>query len=252
MKRSLAEEIFESYSPVNTEEVKRAFNGKFAELGFIGVSVSEVDADEEGNTFVTFQDDEDNFLDIVFMYDDEEEGVIAIAAGDEEDEWATVIELNSVEPALDQTAYGTYVNLTNLSWLNSSGLEAILMGGDLDYNSLDGQDDNGRVKGTTFQQGNVTYYENLNKIEERKVAVIRGGKKVRLAVVRKKRKKLLTGRQKSSIRAAVRKRKMKKNTIKRKRAKSLRIRRRMGIKTPKLNRNQKIAGGANKKLGSAR
>lgn len=248
MKRSLAEELFEKYSPVDPSDVVRAFNSRFAELGFIGVSVIEADFNEEGDTFVTFKDDENNLLDIVFTFD-EDGGVVALAPGEEDSEWVTVIELDALAPPVEQSAFGQYANLTNLKWLNTSALEAILMAGDLEYNNLDGDDLDGKVSGVYYQMGNMTVYESFEKIDERKVSVIRGGKKVRLAIVRRKRKKLLTGRQKSSIRSAVRKRKMHKNVIKRKRLKSLRIRKRMGIKTPKLSKNQKVQGGANRPRG---
>ena len=78
--------------------------------------------------------------------------------------------------------------------------------------------------------------------------VVRGGKVVRLPLVRRKRRRILTGKQRQGIRKAALKRKAKAGQIKRKRAKSLRLRRNQNVKKRSGDTNRfKVAGGADRK-----
>ena len=243
--RSLVEELFNRYSPVDCSAIIDSFNNRFVDLGIEGVTVTSCDYDEEGNIFVVFQDEDGDELEIIFTVDPEE-GVIAINDQDEDDDYVTIVDLDTLLPSIDDTIFGVYPNLVDLSWLNPSGFYAILSGGDMDFES----DEDISFQAKMNDPYGYMIDEDLKKIridEGRKVAVIRGGKKVKLAIVRKKRRKGLTGKQKSSIRKAVRKRKIKKAKTARKMKRSLKIRKRMKIKTPKLTGTQKVAGTANRK-----
>ena len=88
--------------------------------------------------------------------------------------------------------------------------------------------------------------DNGSGIDEVKKTVISGGKKVRLAIVRKVRRKRLTSSQKQGIRKAVIKRKQKKGQSSRRRKKSLALRKRSGLKRQSLGRNLKVAGTSNR------
>jgi hypothetical protein len=233
MNRKLVEEFFDRYSPVNSAAVKDTLNAKLDRLGLDGVSVIEVDYDEEGHIFVTFSDEEKGELDVTFHYDIED-GAYAVIE-DEDEEYAYVINLDALLPPVESTVFGDYINMADSTWMNASFFYAILTGCTED------------PKEVTKSENPTDPLFGFHIGESRGTYVIRGGKKVKLAIVRKKRRKLMSGAQRSSIRAAVRKRAMRKSTSNRKRKRSLSIRKRMNLKKPKLNRNQKIAGGANRK-----
>lgn len=231
--RKLIEEFFDRYSPINPEGIVDKMNARMDSLGFEGASVVSADYDEEGNIFVSFAD-EDGEVDVIFKYDTED-GAYAIIE-DEDEEHAYLIHLDALLPPIDDTCYGEFINLTDVSWMNGSFFYAILSGAEMDAESSD----------DTIEKDSLFGYQ-ISESGGRKVSVIRGGKKVKLAIVRKKRRKMMSGAQKSAMRAAARKRSMKKSQSNRKRKRSLAIRKRMNIKKPKLSRNQKIAGGANRK-----
>jgi hypothetical protein len=231
--RKLIEEFFDRYSPINPQGIIDAMNARMDSLGFEGASVVSADYDEEGNIFVTFADDEGE-VDVIFKYD-REDGAYAIIE-DEDEEYAYLIHLDALLPPIDDTCYGEFINMTDSSWMNGSFFYAILSGCEMDSESEDPRIETDSLFGLQISESGG-----------RKVSVIRGGKKVKLAIVRKKRRKVMSGSQRSAMRAAARKRGMKKSIIQRKRKRSLAIRKRMNLKKPKLNRNQKIQGGANRK-----
>jgi hypothetical protein len=233
MNRKLVEEFFDKHSPVNADAVIDTINAKLEKLGFEGVSVIDADYDEEGHVFVTFEDEEKGELDVTFHYDIED-GPYAVIE-DDDDEFAYVINLDALAPPIDNTVFGDYINMTDSTWMNASFFYAILTG----------CTDDEEISAEKDAETDSLFGMHVN--EGRKTFVIRGGKKVKLAIVRKKRRKILSGAQRSSIRAAVRKRALKKVSSNRKRKRSLKIRKRMGIKKPKLSRFQKVAGTANRR-----
>jgi hypothetical protein len=85
------------------------------------------------------------------------------------------------------------------------------------------------------------------KISERSVIVVRGGKRVRLPLVRRRRRKRLTSKQKNAIRRGAKKRKMKRGQIARARKKSLKLRKRGNLKR-NTNKRLKVAGTSDKKF----
>jgi hypothetical protein len=247
---TLTEQLIQTFEPISAVAVKAAFEDKLMSMDIDNITVEDVVVDYEGDITVAFSDDEGGLVEILFTYDPEE-GAIAILLDDIDSEEFTIIDLDSLAPPLKQTLFGPYMDLTNLEWLNSSVLNTLfrapeLVGDEDEFEeTASGQvnaDKHGYIGWESFE-----VYEDESVDEGRKIAVVRGGKRVRLAVVKKVRRKILTGKMKSSIRKAVRKRKAKMAKILRKRKRSLKVRKRQGVKTPKLTRFQKIAGTANRK-----
>jgi hypothetical protein len=239
------DQLFSKHFPISEENILKAFNAKLKELNFLNIAADEVVIDYEGVIFVTFSDDESE-AEVAFLQD-AELGPIAIIVGEDDEE--TIIELGELHPPTLSSSFGVYLNLTNLEWLDEETMELLLQ--------ADAMIDDEEVAISTLVHDKHGYIkdeslyiaaEDLDElhVDERKITVIRGGKRVRKPIVRKIRRKILTGKQKSTFRRAARKRKAKMSKILRKRKKSLRIRKRMKIKTPKLTKFQKAAGTANR------
>jgi hypothetical protein len=235
------------------EKVKQAFQQRLSDFDIDNITVDEVTVDADGDILVFLSDVDGDEMLIVFIYD-EDEGAMAIIQDDDEDAEDTVlIDLDALAPPIIKTAVGSYIDLTDLNWLNKSALTTLLQAG----NVVDSEDEDEEEEPTKVPDpyGYVLNNEDFQLTtedeimsESRKVYVIRGGKKVKLAIVRKVRRRVLTGKQKTAIRKAVRSRKVKKAQIKRKLKRSLRIRKRLHVKRPKnLSRFQKVQGTANRK-----
>lgn len=254
--RTLTEELIKKYEPISSEGIKTAFNRRLEEIGFENITVDEVIVDYEGDITVCFVDDENNELEILFFYDEDEGASAIILDGEDADEYI-VINLDSLSPSLKHSSFGVYINLTDLEWMTASTLSTMLQSVEYLEDAEEAprapvkvQDKWGFIKNEDFAicEDDSEEDEELEIDEARKISVIRGGKRVRLAVVRKVRRKILTGKQKTAIRKAVRKRKVQKSKIQRKRKRSLKVRKRINLKKPKLTRFQKVTGTANRKV----
>jgi hypothetical protein len=253
---SITEQLLKEFTPIDPQLVKLAFEKRLSYLGVENIVVDDVVVDYEGDLIVDFSDDEGGQVSILFTYDPDE-GAIAMVLDDPDYEEHLIIDLDSLSPPLKQTIFGPYLDLTNLEWLSYSVLSTILQADDMIADVTDPEEEvltfsppKNDKYGFVTNEAYVIIEEGDAEFEldeSRKISVIRGGKKVRLAVVRKVRKKVLTGKQKASIRKAVRKRKVMQAKINRKRKRSLTVRKRQSVKTPKLNKFQRVAGGANRK-----
>jgi hypothetical protein len=257
---SLASEILAKIEPISSEKIKLSFQERLAELGFDEIMVDDVEVDIDGSINITFVDSDNDELEVLFIYD-EEEGPLAIPF-DGEDEFSeeeiTIIDLDPLSPKVVKTKYGTFLDLVNLDWLNTTTVNAILsvgeIQGDEPVSDIEPAANNETNRVWHYLYGfkedmeGIDSEDDITIDEARKISVIRGGKRVRLPVVRKIRRKIMTGKQKASIRRAVRKRKVKQARTNRKRKRSLKVRKRMGVKTVKLSKFQKVAGRANRKI----
>jgi len=244
----------------DSQAVKSSIENRINFLGIEGVFVDEVEVDIDGDIIVTFVDEDDDEMDVVFAYDPED-GAIAIIQDDDDDaEDSLIVDLGGLAPSVTKTPFGTYLNLIDLSWMNKSAFLTLFQAGQLDNdddddvedyedNSEESEDDERLPDPYGYIDTSESVEENEEHIDEaRKVYVVRGGKKLKLAIVRKVRRKILTGKQKAGIRKAVMKRKAKKSVTSRKRKRSLRVRSRLKLKKPKnLAKGQKVAGTANRK-----
>jgi hypothetical protein len=104
-------------------------------LDYESISVEDVSVDTDGNIVVDFSDGE-NTVSILFRY--EADGVQAVLMNAEDTE-ALVFDLDPLNPSVVNTAYGVYVNLSDVSWLNRSTVGALLFSG-LDLDDEDEED----------------------------------------------------------------------------------------------------------------
>lgn len=250
---SLAGEFLSKIEPISAEDIQSQLEKRLTELSIEGVYIEDVEVDIDGFIDVFFTDDDGDEM-LVSFFMDPDEGAVALIADDETEEDWLLVDLDPLAPPVQKTSYGEFINLSgDLSWLNRSAMLAILQAGNIgddDVEKVETQksdvipDPYGYIRNEDFEF-DETQDEVL--VEGRKISVVRGGKKVRLAVVRKIRRRVLTGKQKTAIRKAVRKRKVKVSRSNRKRKRSLKVRKRMSLKTPKLGKFRKIAGTANRR-----
>lgn len=231
----IANRISEDLMGFKDDAIKSSFEGILKKFGFDLITVDGVSAEKGGDTVVTFGDPEGQ-LDVLFSYDEDDGGQATILdpdkdlLDDEEDE-LDIIELDPLDPKLMDFGDGVMgLDLLNLKWLTEAAMQAILTVGDL----IDTQKD----AGDGDEEG---------EIQERSVVVIRGGKKVRLPLVRKRRRRRLTAKQKAAIKRGARKRKAKSGAISRKRKRSLKLRKRNNLKGPGRNSRLKVAGTSTSK-----
>lgn len=257
-------DLLEQISQMKPEDIANAFNKRIELFDFDGITVDEVEVDAEGGITVTFVDADGDEMSVLFSYE-EDDGVTATILDGEDDEEFIVIDLDPLAPPVVTQGFmgQKYPKLDELSWMNKSALSSIFVSGDIGNPSdpdLDGhltQKDIekrqmpkqfGYFKAVESVDGSVLTEDGDEfEIIERMVTVVRGGKKVRIPVVRKVRRKKLSPKQKIAIRKAVRKRKQKAGKISRKRKRSLALRKRSGLKRNKFNKYQKTQGTANRK-----
>jgi len=217
----LIQQLFEEMLPQSSDLIRLALNQRIFDLGIEGVFVEEVDIEFDGDVIVEFVDNEQNEMSVLFQYDPvdgAEAIVIDDEGGDFEDEENGEFEIDMIDidplvPTIINLGNGTHsIDLVNNKWMNRSFFDALFSLAD--------------------------HMESMpSDIDERAAFVIKGGKKVKVALVRRKRKKRLTSKQKAGFKKGARKRKAKKGQINRKRAKSLKVRKRLKLKK---NTNKKL------------
>jgi hypothetical protein len=229
MIRSKARLLLEQLSPLDSDMIKDCFNKRLKQLHIKDVVVSDVEVDIEGNIIVEFEGD-DGDMDVIFHYD-VEDGVTAIVEPDglEDEDELTIVDLSDNSIGLLKTPYGLYPNLLNLEWLTKDIMRSILFAFDADDDS------------------DVPYAD--DEIEEATKLVVRSGKKVRIKLVRRKRAKRLTPKQRQGLMRAKVKRKAKMSRTLRKRKKSVKLRKRGNLKTGGYSKSYKVAGTKSKRSG---
>lgn len=218
----LAVKYLEAFTQ-KAEDIKEAFTKRLDELGFEGIKVDQVAVELDGNTVITFVETgikDPGEIEILFTFDEDEGAIGIMIEGDElkdddGDGQVSIVDLDSLNPTILSLGGGQKaIDLVNIDWMNESAFSALFMAGE-DFS---------------------------DKFDEAMVTVIRGGKKVKLALVRKTKKKRLTSAQKAGIRKGVLKRKAKKGEISRNRKKSLKVRKRTNVKNTNVNKRLKAAG----------
>jgi hypothetical protein len=248
--------------PFTTNTTKQKLEGRLAFLGIEGILVDDVDVDQEGHIFVTFANMADEEMTVVFMHSPEEGSCVLI--GDEsdlDDENAILIDLSPMQPPLVDTPYGPYINFATVDWLSKALFETILSAGEL----LEKEPDEQMFKQKDAFGNRIIArapLEELEKDDELEAivesvkdgdeviceiykTVIRSGKRVRIPVVRRLRKKRLTSKQRAGMRKAIRSRRAHKSQIARKRKRSIMARKRMHLgksKLPKSRFGYKLGG----------
>ena len=227
----LLDQLLDELFAPNEAQAMDAFNQRLEKLGIEGVHVSDVSVEYGGDAVVTFRDEDNSEMDILFTYD-EEEGAVAINLDDRQDYFddeaddIDLVDLDPLEPKMLDYGDGNIgFDLLDLKWLNADAVIAIVNIGDF----LD-----------------VPDQEGSENVSEAMTTVIRGGKRVRVPLVRRRRRKRLSSRQRAAIRKGVRTRKKKKAQISRKLKKSLKFRKRLGIKQSS-TKSHKVAGTSDRK-----
>jgi hypothetical protein len=250
----------EEISEQKPDDIAKAFQSRIDRYDFDGITVDDVEINMDGSIEITFVDAEGDEMSVLFDYSDEDGVTATILDGEDDDEFI-VIDLDPLTPpVVDMGINGIkYPKLDDLTWMNKSAMASLFVAGDLGSDGdpdLDGHlsqidiEKRQMPKGWMYfkaVEGYAFTEEDESEIEERMVTVVRGGKKVRIPVVRKVRRKKLTPKQKQAIKKAVRKRKMKAGQIARKRKKSLALRKRSGLKKNKFTKYQKAQGTADRK-----
>ena len=265
---------FSRVGELTASGIKRAFRERMAMFNIDDADVTDVEIDLEGEIRVTFVDEENDMMTVIFFVDDEDDSIIALVDDDDlrglDDDEVIVIDLTPLNPPIKKMAgYPDYVNLSDLEWVNKSTLMSILRAGDI---GVDASDPDGKpianrnvdAKGNPLNTVGMQYgdlapvesmledygieFDELELDEQGFARVVRGGKVVKLPLVRRKRRRILTGKQRQALRKAAMARKAKKGQISRKRKRSLQIRKSRGVKRRTGNTARfKVRGGADRK-----
>lgn len=215
-------EVFDTFSsvlaPLQPEEVKKAFERRLEYFGFDNVLVDYVEVYQDGDIVVAFSDLDGEQMLVLFGVDEYENSYAIVLDDDMEDDdentEVTEIGLDPMLPVLVNTPFGKYLNLVDLNWLNKSTFTAMFSVGDIDAS-----------------MANEDLRIEKDETSEAYKIVVRGGKKVRLPLVRRVIKKRLTAKQRTGIRKGVMTRKSRSGQIKRKLKRSLQVRKNLGVKS---------------------
>ena len=214
---------------LSPESITDSFNKK---LDPFELMIDEVDIGDDGDIIVNIQDAEGGVYSILFMYDIEDGPQALFITDDEEDQ--TIFSLDFLNPSIVTTFYGTYINLSDLSWLDEKTLLVLLKLAGLPMSLLVNLD---TAKYDEFGQLLNPTSESL-ELNELFKTVVRKGKKIRVPLIRRVKKKRLTPRQKMGLRRGALKRKRKMAQAIRKRKKSVAVRNRQHIKKAKLPKSK--------------
>jgi hypothetical protein len=201
--------------------MQNALTARIDKLGFEGVTVNNVDVAPDGDITVTFQDDEGNVMDVLFGVDGDGKTFAMVLDQYEGDDNVIVIDLDPLSPPTFENGFGTpSVDLQNLGWLNTSTVDTILRSGDiLSGGEKSGSQDAFGNEIVSVKGEHYALRENKigDMIVERIMArVVRGGKAVKLPILKGETKINLTPRQRESLT------KVKKESVQRKRSIQLR------------------------------
>lgn len=215
---------------LSPESILKSFNLKLEKFG---LTIDEIDVGDKGDIIVNILTPDKEVYPILFMYDIMD-GPQALFVSDEKDDEQTVFSLDFLNPSIVTSFYGTYVNLSDLSWLDDKTLIVMLRLAGLPIDLLVKID---CIKRDEFDQVLNPTCEAL-ELNELFKTVIRKGKKIRVPLIRRVKKKRLTARQRMGLKKAARSRKRKSAQIARKRKKSIAIRNRQHIKKTKLPKSK--------------
>jgi hypothetical protein len=112
--------------PVSPDYLKKSMNQRFQLLNISGVSVDNVDSDENGSVFFTFSDEEGNTMDVAFTHSEADKTKKDTATVEDSE-----FDLGKLAPTLVTTPWGKYMNFMENSWLDKETLLAIFKSGGL-------------------------------------------------------------------------------------------------------------------------
>ncbi len=219
----ILEELILAPNEVHSTLEKAAKTNLLAQLdkfGYEGVSITNVEYDPIWSSLViSFKDTDNDEMDLLIGFDEEGQAYAAPLGDDvlnvEDDEAEEdIIDIEAVLP----DDINDISRLAEFDWLTSAILVSLLQPSNIGTDSYSPPEE--------------------VDIEERKVSVIRSGKKVKMTVKRSVKRKRLSPKQKSALRKA--RRKAQTGSAKRNRKKSIKIRKRKGLKSSNLKNRQKL------------
>lgn len=241
----LMEEVEAKEMPIPVDRIEAAFDDLFYKLGIEGYFFfHDVEFGTDNDIIVSFTDEEENIYTLTFVNDIDEGPCLLFddSEGEDEEEEVTLVQLKQYNVPTIQTDAGDYVNVSDLSWMDGEILLDIikLAGFPIEIvgePSIVSYDEFGNLAQKVECLTNDKDY--LDGICEIFKVAIRGGRKVKLNLVRR-RKKRLTPKQKAGLRKAKvkRKRSMRKALVKRK--KSLKLRKKAKIKSKHLPKGLRV------------
>lgn len=220
------------------EAVKSGLEKRLAGLGIEGISVDSVEC-AGGDCIVDFVSADGDVLTVVFGYDDEEGEAYAVVYDGEEgdDGESVVIDLDPLAPGVIKAKDGVYLDLVAPMWLNKTSLLALLDAGE--FADMEDRSELATVAQHYDEFGHILPNP-VESLEEAFKVVIRGGQRVKLPVIRRRRKKRLSSKQRAGLRRAALTRKSPASKMKRR--KSLMLRKRMKLKKGGLPKGMKVGG----------
>lgn len=204
------EQIEDETAPISSAAVASAFAAKLSEFELDTVNIENVEVSPDGVILVEFEDDEGDEVSASFGVDDE--GAFALISQDEEEENAIVVDLSLFDVPTIAGTFGTYINLTDLSWLTKDVLVSILAVGMVGPDDMfrgeetpEMPEDNETVSSLSMKED----FKSLKASIAKKVKkgykylgtkfAVRGGKKVKVAIFKSMRKHILSAAKKMAL-----------------------------------------------------
>jgi hypothetical protein len=207
------------FRPMKTEKIVDAFNKALYRHKFDNISVLEVEDNLDGTISVIFKEADGDELFTLWGFDIDEGAFVLVTDLDEISEVDDIdvdnaddlieIDLDTFRPALVKKGMHTYINLTDLHWTTPSMFNTIFT-----VDDIENEEDEYPISDYVFEEA-----------FRRKKYAIRGGKKVKVAIKRKRPLKRMKAATKRKLSKALRKA-SKKSSTKRARARSLKVRKR--------------------------
>lgn len=185
---------FDFYSPTESEE-EEALEELLSKYGFEDVDVSVEHSDED--KIITFENDDSVEVAVLGVDDDGHTYAISSTHNDDpEEEYATVMDLDFLNPDLVEDDEISAIDLSDPDWLNKSALLALMFPTDT-------------VREDVAESTLFVLDDELKELVERVVTrratgrmhmVVRGGKVMRVPVFRRIRRTVLSPKQKAALR----------------------------------------------------
>lgn len=177
------------YGEVCAVEIQDALWRKLDSLDYENIGV-EVFLDLEEGVFVTFWDEEGDEITYHFyvaMAEPGSEQVRPIATVVSDDDDQIDVDLTMLEPPIVEVQGVSFIDLTDLRWMNKSTVKTLLAAGSVDDvlgESMEGS------SGTDMHWGLATSKPHEYHSTKDKARAVRGGRKVRLPLVVKRKGKI--------------------------------------------------------------
>ncbi len=188
----------------SAERMHKALVKKLAKFQFDGVAVESVDVDADGDVRVVFSDIYGEKMEVLFGLDGSTVVALILGkSGEKDDDDVISIDLSPLAPSIMTNEFGTMsVDLINLIWMNKSALDTIFSAGEIVAN-MRGETEEDDVELDAFGNAIVKYegvahavsklYDETLLMEMSIQRVVRGGKGIRIPILRCEHKSKISG-----------------------------------------------------------